>query len=95
MGANRLALSSFVKGKLKIAAHVREELDRVGIGFESICCKSGGTQTPRDTARLIVTVGGVAAHVDLPASEVEECESIVAGEAWYTIAAFIARLKPL
>ncbi|MGB6310634.1 MAG: hypothetical protein WBF89_22855 [Steroidobacteraceae bacterium] len=85
--------SAFVRGKLKIAAHVREELDRAGIAFEAISCRSGGTQIPRDTARLSVTVGESAAHLDLQAGEVEECESIVAGEAWYKIAAFIDRLK--
>jgi hypothetical protein len=88
-----LPLSPFDKGKLKIAAHVREELDRAGIGFQSIQCKSGGTQTHPGTARLTVTVGGTPMHVDLNADEVEDCESIVVGDAWYKIAAFIERLR--
>jgi hypothetical protein len=88
-----LPLSSFDKGKLKIAAHVREELDRAGIGFESIRCKSGGTQTHPDTARLTVTVAGEPIHVDLQAAEVEECEAMVVGEAWHKIAGFIKRLR--
>ena len=88
-----MALSSFEKGKLKIAAHVREELDRVGIGFQAIQCRSGGTQTHPDTARLTVTVEGKPNFVDLTAHEVEECESIVAGDVWHKIAGFIERLK--
>ena len=92
-GATLLSLTAFEKGKLKIAAHVREELDRAGISFQSIQCKSGGIQTHPDTARLTVTVDGNRRHVDLNAQEVEECESIVAGDAWYRIAAFIERLR--
>ena len=88
-----MSLSSFEKGKLKIAAHVREELDRAGIGFESIKCKSGGTQTHPDTARLTVTVDGNPITMDLKAAEVEECESMVVGEAWHKIAGFIRRLR--
>jgi hypothetical protein len=88
-----MALTPFEKGKLKIAAHIREELDREGIRFESIHCKSGGIQTHRDTARLIVIVDGSATHIDLSAPEVEECESIVAGDPWRRIARFIERLK--
>jgi galactitol-specific phosphotransferase system IIB component len=88
-----MALTAFEKGKLKIAAHIREELDRAGIRFESIHCKSGGIQTHRDTARLIVTVDGKAEHIDLNAPEVEECESIVAGDTWRKIAGFIERFK--
>jgi hypothetical protein len=88
-----LSLSSFAKGKLKIAAHVREELERAGIGFESIKCKSGGTQTHPDTARLTVTVDGNPITMDLKADEVEECESMVVGEAWHKIAGFIRRLR--
>ena len=88
-----MALTAFEKGKLKIAAHIREELDRAGIRFESIHCKSGGIQTHRDTARLIVIVDGAAKHIDLNAPEVEECESIVAGETWRKIAGFIERLR--
>ncbi len=88
-----MALSAFEIGKLKIAAHVREELDRAGIAAESIRCKSGGTHTNSETARLIVTVGGVGSHMDLTARAVEDCESIVAGETWHQIAAFIDGLK--
>jgi hypothetical protein len=87
-----LPISAFEKGKLKIAAHIREELDRAGIRFESIHCKSGGIQTHRDTARVIVTVDGKPWHVDLNAREVEECESIVAGDTWRKIAGFIERI---
>ena len=89
----RLPLSAFDKGKLKLAAHVREELDRAGIPFQAIRCKSGGLQTHPDTARVIVTVAGDPMHIDLKAHEVEECESMVVGEVWHKIAGFIARLK--
>jgi hypothetical protein len=88
-----LPLTSFEKGKLKIAAHVREELELAGISFESIRCKSGGTQTHRDTARVIITVNGNSTHLDLHADEVEECEAIVFGETWRKIAGLIERLK--
>ncbi len=87
-----MALSAFEIGKLKIAAHVREELNRAGITAESIRCKSGGTHTNSETARILVTIDGVHAHMDLTAREVEDCESIVAGETWHQIAAFINRL---
>jgi hypothetical protein len=89
-----MALTSFDLGKLKIAGHVREELDRAGIAAESIHIKSGGMQTPPGTARLTITVGGTPANLDLKANEVEECEVIVAGETWHKIAAFIRRLVP-
>ena len=88
-----MPLTSFEKGKLKIAAHVREELDRAGIGFESIRCRSGGTQTHRDTSRVTVTVDGHSMHLDLNAHEVEECELLVMGDTWRKIAGFIERLK--
>jgi hypothetical protein len=88
-----LTLSAFEIGKLKIAAHVREELDRAGIAAESIHCKSGGTHTNRDTARIIVTVDGTVSYMELSARDVEECEAIVAGDPWHQIAAFIGRLK--
>ena len=87
-----MALTSFELGKLKIAGHVREELDRASIAFEAIRCKSGGIDNPPGTARLTIVVNGTAAHLDLKAHEVEECESIVAGETWHKIAAFIGRL---
>lgn len=88
-----MPLSAFDIGKLKIAAHVREELDRAGLTAESIQCKSGGMHTNSDTARLIVTVDGAVSHMDLTAQAVEDCEAIVAGETWHQIAAFIKRLK--
>ena len=88
-----MPLSAFDIGKLKLAAHVREELDRAGIEAQSIRCKSGGTHTNRNTARIIVTVDGVDFHMDLSAPEVEECQAIVAGEPWHAIDAFIGRLK--
>jgi hypothetical protein len=87
-----LPLTSFELGKLKIAAHTREELDRAGVKFESIQCKSGGTQTHPDTARLIVTANGVSAHADFKTHEVEDCEAIVAGEVWRRIASLIEKL---
>ena len=87
-----MALTSFELGKLKIAGHVREELDRAGIAAESIQIKSGGIQTPPGTARLTITVSGTPANLDFKANEVEECEVIVAGEPWHKIAAFIRRL---
>jgi galactitol-specific phosphotransferase system IIB component len=92
-GAPELPLTAFEIGKLKIAAHVREELDRAGITAESIQCKSGGTHTNRNTARVIVTVDGTASHLDLTVDEVEDCESIVAGETWHKIAVLINRLR--
>lgn len=87
-----MALTAFEKGKLKIAAQAREELDRAGIEFQSIQCKSGGTQTHPDTARLIVTIAGVASSVDFEAHEVEDCEAIVAGEPWRKINSLIVKL---
>ena len=88
-----MALTAFEKGKLKIAAHMREELERAGIPFQAIQCRSGGIQTHPDIARLIVTVNGQPIHVDLHAREVEDCELIVAGDTWRKIARFIERLK--
>jgi hypothetical protein len=88
-----LALTSFEKGKLKIAAHTREELERAGIGFDAIRCKSGGLDIRPGAARLSVTVDGSPSHLDLSEREVEECEAIVAGEIWHKIDAFIRRLR--
>ena len=88
-----MPLSAFDIGKLRIAAHVREELDRAGLTTASIRCKSGGMHTNSNTARLIVTVDGTASYMDLTAQAVEDCESIVVGETWHQIAAFINRLK--
>ena len=88
-----MALTAFQKGKLKIAAHVREELDRAGIKADSIRCKSGGMHTHRDTARVIVTVDGTPTQMDFNTQEVEQCEVIVAGDVWRKIAGLIDRLK--
>jgi hypothetical protein len=79
-------------GRLKIIGHVREELDLAGISFESIQCRSGGIQTPPGIARLTVVVNKTVANLDFAASEVEDCESIVVGETWHKIAAFIGGL---
>jgi hypothetical protein len=86
-------LTSFELGKLKIAGHVREELDRAGIAFQSMHCRSGGVHTPPGTARLTITVNGTSAHLVLNADEVEDCDLIVAGETWHKIAAFINQLS--
>jgi hypothetical protein len=87
-----MALTPFELGKLKIAGHVREELDRAGITAESIQVKSGDIQTPRDITRLTIVLNQTPAILDLKAGEVEECESIVAGETWHKIAAFLKSL---
>ncbi len=89
-----MALTSFELGRLRIIAHVREELNRGGIAAQSIQCRSGGIQTPPGIARLTIVVNGLPATLDLVASEVEDCEVIVAGETWHKIAAFIGRLVP-
>jgi hypothetical protein len=88
-----MSLSSLEKGRLRIIAHVREELELAGLAFESILCKYGGTLTSPDTVRLFISAGGTSRHMDLKASEVEDCQSIVAGETWYKIAALIDRFK--
>lgn len=88
-----LPLSAFDIGKLKLAAHVREELERAGIAAQAIRCKSGGTHTNSNTARIMVTIDGVESHMDLTAREVEDCEAIVAGDTWHVISEFIGRLK--
>ena len=51
-----MALTTFQLGKLKIAAHVREELDRAGITAESIQCRSDGVHLPLGFTRLTITV---------------------------------------
>jgi hypothetical protein len=89
---SQMALTSFQLGRLKLLAHVREELDRAGIEAESIQCKSGGLHTPRGIARLTIIVNATPATLDFTSTEIEECESIVAGEPWHKIAAFIGRL---
>lgn len=88
-----MALTPFERGKLKIAAHVREELELARIPFEAIQCKSGSLHIPPGIARLIVMVDGRPAHLDLDTPEVEDCEILVAGETWHKIAGFIAALK--
>jgi hypothetical protein len=86
-------LTSFEKGKLKIAAHVREELELARIPFKSIHCKSGSLHIPPGIVRLIVTVDESPAHLDLTAAEAEDCELLVAGETWHKIRAFLEGLK--
>jgi hypothetical protein len=90
---SEVPLTSFEKGKLKIAAHVREELELARIPFESIHCKSGSLHIPPGIARLIVTVDECPLYLDLTTPEVEDCELLVAGETWHKIAAFIERMK--
>jgi hypothetical protein len=87
-----MALTSFELGRLKLLGHLREELDRAGIEVESIQCKSGGLQTPPGIARLTIIVNGTPATLDFTAAEIAECESIVAGEIWHKVAAFIGGL---
>ena len=89
-----MALTSFEKGKLKIAAHVREELELAQIPFESIHCKSDSLHIPSGIVRLIVTLKESSAHLDLDTPDVEDCDVLVAGETWHKISAFIAELKP-
>lgn len=88
-----MPLSSFEKGKLRIAAHVREELERARLPFDSIHCKSGGLHTPADITRLIIVTNEIPAQLDLTTREVEDCELLVAGETWHKIAGFISTLK--
>ena len=87
-----MALSKFELGRLKILAHVREELNRAGIDAQSIQCKSGGLHTPHGVTRLTILVDATPATLDFTSSEIEECEFIVAGEPWHKIAAFIGLL---
>jgi hypothetical protein len=87
-----MTLTSFELGRLKIAGHIREELDRAGITAQTIQIKSGGIETPPGTARITIVVNGTPANLDLKANEVEDCEFIVAGETWRKIAALIGRL---
>ena len=84
--------TTFQIGKLKIAAHVREELERAGIPIESIQCLSDGVHLPLGHTRLSVAVNGILSHLDLKSHEVEECAVIVAGDPWRKIAAFIGQL---
>jgi hypothetical protein len=87
-----MALTKFELGRLKLLAHVREELDRAGIEAQSIQCKAAGLHTPHGITRLMIVVNATPAALDLTSSEIEECEFIVAGEPWHKIAAFIAQL---
>jgi hypothetical protein len=84
-----LALTAFDIGKLKIAAHVREELDLAGLASDAIRCKSGDLHTRPGNALLEITIRGVTGQLDLSREEVEGCQSIVAGEVWYKIARLI------
>lgn len=88
-----MTLSLLEKGRLKIIAHVREELALAGLTCKSIQCKHGGTLTPPGIVRLLVSTENNSGHADFTFGEVEECEFIVAGEIWYKIAALIDRLK--
>jgi hypothetical protein len=92
-GETEVPLTSFEKGKLKIAAHLREELELARVPFESIHCRSGSLHIPPGITRLIVTVDGCPSHLDLLTPEVEDCELLVAGETWHKIAGFIRRLQ--
>ena len=87
-----MPLTSFQLGKLKIAAHVREELDRAGLAAASIQCLSDGVHLPLGHTRLTIAVNGTLAHLDLKTHEVEDCAVLVAGEPWRKIAAFIDQL---
>jgi hypothetical protein len=84
-----LPLTTFDIGKLKIAAHVREELELAGLAFEAIRCKSGDLHTRPGNARLLISIGGTTRHIDLSREEVEGCHAIVAGEVWYKIGQLI------
>ena len=77
-----MPLTSFQLGKLKIAAHVREELDRAGLAAASIQCLSDGVHLPLGHTRLTIAMDGRSAHLDLMAHEVEDCAVIVAGDTW-------------
>ncbi len=88
-----MALTAFDIGKLKIAAHVREELERAGIVFEAIRCKSGDLLTRPGSARLTIATSGGMGHLELSRDEVESCQDIVAGEVWYKIAHLISELS--
>jgi hypothetical protein len=87
-----MPLTSFQLGKLKIAAHVREELDRAGLAAASIQCLSDGVHLPLGHTRLTIVAGETLAHLDLMTHEVEECAVLVAGDPWRKIAALIGQL---
>ena len=86
-----MPLTSFDIGKLKIAAHAREELDLAGLVFEAIRCKSGDLHTRPNTAQLQIVIGGVTRNLELTRDEVESCQAIVAGEVWYKISHLIGQ----
>jgi hypothetical protein len=86
-----LPLTPFDIGKLKIAAHVREELERAGLVSEAIRCKSGDLETRPGYARVIVTIAGITRHIELSREEIEGCHAIVAGEVWYKIARLVGQ----
>ena len=88
-----MPLTAFDIGKLKIAAHVREELERAGRVFEAIRCKSGDLHTRPGSARLMITLSGGMGQLELSREEVESCQDIVAGEVWYKIAHLISELS--
>lgn len=88
-----MSLTAFDIGKLKIAAHVREELERAGLVFEAIRCKSGDLYTRPGSARLMITLSGGTGQLELSREEVESCQDIVAGEVWYKIARLISELS--
>jgi hypothetical protein len=90
-----LPLTSFDIGKLKIAAHVREELDLAGLAFEAIRCKSGDLHTRPGTAQLQIAIGGVTRNLELTRDEVEGCQAIVAGEVWYKISNLIGQFTKI
>jgi hypothetical protein len=87
-----MALTKFELGRLKLLAHIREELDRAGIEAQSIKCKSDGLHTPNGITRLSIIIDTTTATLDFTSDEIEECEFIVAGEPWYKVAEFVAQL---
>lgn len=89
-----VALNSFELGRLKLINHVREELNLAGIEAESIQCRSGGLETPPGIARLAIVANGTTDTLDFTATEIEDCEFIVAGETWRKVDAFIRRFGP-
>jgi hypothetical protein len=88
-----MTLSLLERGRLRIIAHAREELEIAGLPSQSIQCKYGGTLTPPGVVRLLISAGAKSGHADFTFDEVEECEHIVAGEIWYRISALIEKLK--
>ena len=87
-----MPLTSFQLGKLKIAAHVREELDRAGLAAASIQCLSDGVHLPLGHTKLTIAANKTLAHLDLMTHEVKDCAVLVAGDPWRKIAALIGQL---